>query len=131
MPAAIATVLVIDDDALLREAVRAILEQGGYNVREAADGEAALKFLAANPIDIVLLDILMPRKDGIETLLEMKKQFPGITVYAMSTGSGGKGHDFLSVAAKFGADGILYKPFSPNDVLTLVRSREALPSSPA
>jgi DNA-binding response OmpR family regulator len=122
MAAAIATVLVVDDDKLVRQTARIILEQSGYAVREADDGEAALKSLAENRTDIVLLDILMPRKEGLETLIELKRMFPDVIVYAISASGRNKGHDFLAVAAKFGADGTLQKPFSPRDLLALVRS---------
>jgi DNA-binding response OmpR family regulator len=123
MAAAIATVLVVDDDKLVRQTARMILEQNGYAVREADDGEAALRSLAASPPDIMLLDILMPKKEGLETLIEIKRLFPNVIVYAISASGRSKGHDFLSVAAKFGADGTLQKPFSPRDLLALVRSR--------
>jgi CheY-like chemotaxis protein len=122
MPAAIATVLVVDDDSLVREAARIILENNGYSVREAPEGEAALASLAASRADIVLLDILMPRKEGLETLIELKQHYPDVTVYAMSASGARKGHDFLSIAAKFGAHGILPKPFTPEELLSLVRS---------
>lgn len=122
MPDAIATVLVIDDDCFVRETARTILESNGYAVREAGDGEAGLSSLAANRTDIVLLDILMPRKEGLETLIELKQRFPDVTVFAMSASGARKGHDFLAIAAKFGAHGLLPKPFSPDELLALVRS---------
>ena len=125
MPSAIATVLVVDDDCFVRESVKAVLEQNGYAVREAADGEAALASLTAYRADIVLLDILMPRKEGLETLLELKQRFPNVTVYAMSASGARQGHDFLSVATKFGAHGILQKPFSPQALIALLAGRAA------
>jgi CheY-like chemotaxis protein len=126
MSTAIASVLVVDDDCFVREAARIILENNGYAVREAPDGEAGLASLAASRSDIVLLDILMPRKEGLETLIELKQRFPDVTVYAMSASGARKGHDFLSIAAKFGAHGILQKPFTSDQLLALVRSH-ALP----
>jgi CheY-like chemotaxis protein len=122
MPDASATVLVVDDDCFVRETARIILENNGYAVREAPEGETALALLAASRADIVLLDILMPRKEGLETLIELKQRFPDVTVYAMSASGARKGHDFLSIAAKFGAHGILQKPFTPDELLGLVRS---------
>ncbi len=113
MPDAIATVLVVDDDCLVRDAARIILENNGYAVSEAPEGETALASLAANRADIVLLDILMPRKEGLETLIELKRRFPDVTVYAMSASGARKGHDFLSIAAKFGAHGYCRSHFRP------------------
>lgn len=123
MSSKIAKVLVVDDDSAVRELVRALLEQNNYEVREAADGEAALAALKADTFDIILLDILMPRKEGLETIIELKQRFPALTVYAMSASGARKGHDFLSLAAKFGAHGILQKPFSPDELFALLASR--------
>jgi DNA-binding response OmpR family regulator len=122
MSAKAPTVLVVDDDRAVREFVKALLEQNGYVVRHAVDGEAALALLAIQPVDIVLLDILMPRKEGLETLLELKRQLPKVVVIAMSASGMRKGNDFLTIASKFGADSILQKPFSPDDLLARLRS---------
>src|SRR5579863_1701086 len=122
MSATNAKVLVVDDDATVRELVKALLSQNGYDVREAADGEAALGSLVRDPVEIVLIDILMPRKEGLETIIELKQRFPNLVVLAMSASGTRKGHDFLSIAAKFGADGILQKPFSPDELLGLMGS---------
>src|ERR1700679_914384 len=123
----IAKVLVVDDDDAVRELIKALLEQSGYDVRDAVDGEAALAALKADPADIVLLDILMPRKEGLETLIELKKRLPNLTDFTMSASGARKGHDFLSIAAKFGADGVLQKPFSPDELLALLNSRTKQP----
>ena len=109
-------VLVVDDDSAVRELACALLSHKGYEVYEAKDGEMALVQLDTQPFDIVLLDILMPRKEGLETLIELKQRFPGLKVIVMSASGSRKGHDFLKVAAKFGADGILPKPFSPEEL---------------
>ena len=129
MSAKASKVLVVDDDVSVRELVRALLSQGGYDVREAADGELALSSLANEHFDIVLVDILMPRKEGLETIIELKQRFPGMIVFAMSASGQRKGHDFLSIAKKFGADGILQKPFSPDELLALVNSHSTLRAS--
>lgn len=106
------TVLVVDDDALVRAAARAMLQQQGYEVREACDGEAGLAALAAEPSALVLLDILMPRKEGLETLIELRRVHPATIVIAMSGSLVRKRNDFLGIAVKFGADAILRKPFT-------------------
>jgi DNA-binding response OmpR family regulator len=129
MSATNSKILVVDDDATVRELVKALLCQNGYDVREAPDGEIALASLADDPVDIVLIDILMPRKEGLETIIELKQGFPNLVVFAMSASGARKGHDFLSIAAKFGADGILQKPFSPDELLALIASRSTLTRS--
>jgi CheY-like chemotaxis protein len=123
MPELAAEVLVVDDDCVVRDIAKSVLEQNGYAVWEAADGEAAMASLAARPVDVVLIDILMPRKEGLETIIELKRRYPKIIVFAMSASGTRKGHDFLKIAAKFGADGTLRKPFSPDQLLALMGSR--------
>lgn len=111
------SVLLVDDDPATREFVEGVLAQNGYEVRLAADGAAALESLAQEQPDVVLLDILMPRKDGLETVLELRQRFPDLKVLAMSVSGPKKRHDFLSVAKTFGADATLQKPFSPDQLL--------------
>jgi DNA-binding response OmpR family regulator len=115
-------ILVVDDDPTIRDVTRALLENNGYDVRTAADGEAAISQLKVEPCEVVLLDILMPRKEGLETILELKKSFPQVKIFAMSASGSSKGHDFLTIAARFGATGILQKPFSPKELFALLQS---------
>lgn len=122
-------ILVVDDDAAVRDLVRALLEQNGYEVSDAADGESAIASYEANPVDMVLLDILMPHKEGLETLIELKQRHPNLAVFAMSASGARRGHDFLKIASKFGADGILQKPFSPDELLALLRPHSAAAGS--
>jgi len=125
MTTPVATVLVVDDDSLVRAAARATLERFNLVVREAADGEAALRSLAAKPVDAVLIDILMPHKEGLETILEIKRSYPDVKVYAMSASGRRNGHDFLKVAEKFGAHAVLQKPFTPAQLLALFGAETA------
>jgi CheY-like chemotaxis protein len=111
------TILVADDDALTRSAYKSALERSGYRVFTAQDGEEALQVVGQGHIDLLLLDILMPKKEGLETLIEIKRHFPALTVIAMSAGGSRSETDFLAVAAKFGADGTLRKPFTPKTLL--------------
>ncbi len=124
-----AKILVVDDDAAVRELAHAILAQNGYSVREAADGEMALESMESEPADIVLIDILMPRKEGLETIIDLKQRFPSLILFAMSASGARKGHNFLSIAKKFGADGILQKPFTPDELLALVASHGSIETS--
>jgi DNA-binding response OmpR family regulator len=113
-------IVVADDDALTRSAYKAALERAGYVVLAAQDGEEATRFVERGGIDLLLLDILMPRKEGLETLLEMKKRFPDLIIIAMSAGGSRSEVDFLSLATKFGAHGVLRKPFTPNALFALM-----------
>ncbi|HEY1837019.1 MAG TPA: response regulator [Rhizomicrobium sp.] len=115
------TVLVVDDDPLVRDVAKSILEAGGYTVQLACEGEAALRSLAAERADVVLLDILMPNKEGLETLLELKKKWPDIAVVAMSASALRQRNDFLVIAERFGADFVLRKPFTPEALIAAIR----------
>jgi DNA-binding response OmpR family regulator len=118
------TVVVADDDSLLREAFRISLEARGYNVLLAEDGNHALKIVESTAVDAVLLDILMPRKEGLETLIELKQRFPGLAVFVMSGGGTHNRADFLTIAKKFGADAVLRKPFPIQSVVALLECRD-------
>lgn len=125
-----ATILVVDDDSVIREVIKTLLEHHGYAVHLANDGDAALTFLATQSVDIVLIDILMPKKEGLETIIELKRRFPKIPIFAMSASGARKGHDFLQIAAKFGADGIIQKPFTAEKLLALLASRPNQQAAP-
>jgi CheY-like chemotaxis protein len=114
------TVLIADDDKLILSSFRYVLVQRGYNVLVAADGIQAIRQLEEARVDIVFLDILMPQKEGLETLLELRRRFPSTPVYVMSGGGTRSKHDFLAVAEKFGATGILRKPITPADLIKLI-----------
>jgi CheY-like chemotaxis protein len=79
-----ARVLVIDDDAKLRELLRAALEQGGHEVTETADGEAGLRACLLAAQDLVLCDLLMPNRGGLGTIQQLQARHPGLRVVAMS-----------------------------------------------
>ena len=119
------TILIIDDDPTLRAMCKSALEQKGYRVLEAQNGSAADKVFKSQKIDIVFLDILMPDKDGLETLLDIRRNNPSIYVYAMS-GGGRKGNfGYLDIARRFGADEVVKKPFLPSTLIELIQSRTA------
>jgi CheY-like chemotaxis protein len=110
-------VLVIDDEELARYTMREILESAGYEVVEAANGNQGLAHLRINKFDLVVTDIIMPEKDGIETIIELKNDFPEMTVIAVSGGGRSLRLDFLKLAKQYGATKVLAKPFSEEDLL--------------
>lgn len=126
MSANAVTIVIADDDPLVREAYRAFLVARGYNILLAEDGGDAVKLVESASVDVVLLDILMPRKEGLETLIELRQRFSGLTIFAMSGGSEHSRADFLTIAKKFGADAILRKPFPIQSLVQLLESRERL-----
>ena len=116
-----ACILIIDDEAPIRDMLKQMLEKESYTVEEAKNGGDALKLVAHNPIDLVIVDIFMPNKDGLGVILELQKKFPHIKIIAIS-GGGRRGPDYLPIAKKLGAQHILTKPFERQELLSAVGS---------
>ena len=114
------TILVVDDDNGVQSTFKILLEKKGYQVLLADDGNQALQALENTHVDLVLLDVLMPDKEGIETLIDIKQKHPSVSVLVMSGGGSRSKHDFLSVAAKFGADATIKKTMGAAEILNLV-----------
>ncbi|MBI3796927.1 MAG: response regulator [Deltaproteobacteria bacterium] len=114
-------VLLIDDDAAMREVLRTILEREHYEVLEAPDGEVGTQLFRAQLPDVVLTEILLPKKDGIETIRDLRKEWPHVKIIAMS-GGGYRvtPQSVLEAAADFGALRTLAKPFSCQTLLSAV-----------
>ncbi len=113
-------VLVIDDDRMVRETVKIILESAGHTVVLASNGREGLKTFAADTPDIVITDILMPEKEGIETIAELRRLKPDLPIVAISGGGRIGNMNFLKLAESFGANHTLTKPFEPEEILRLV-----------
>ncbi len=120
-------ICVIDDDELVRQAVGAVLLANGYAVIEGKDGEAGLNALASDAPALIITDIMMPNRDGIETIREAKRKFPGTPILVMSGSAVTAEVDFLSLARKLGADGHIKKPFEQAALLQQVRALVAQP----
>ena len=106
-----ARVLVIDDEASIRKLLRSILELDGHEVEEADDGSSGIKKYRQNPSDLVITDLIMPEKEGIETIVELKREFPRLKVIAVSGGGVVGPSTYLKMAQKVGADRVFEKPF--------------------
>jgi DNA-binding response OmpR family regulator len=115
-------VLIIDDEELMRETLRDALESEGHVVAEAADGAQGLAIFDNAPVDVVIVDMLMPDKEGIETIIDLRKRKPKLKIVAMSGGGATNRMDFLDIARKLGADGALRKPINVGDLLKTVQS---------
>ena len=115
-------ILIADDDLLVQKTLNFSLEEAGYTVGLAKNGQEALRYIEARSPSAVLLDVFMPESDGLEALLTVKKQFPDVKVIVMS-GGGIKGHyEFLSMAKKFGADDVLRKPIHARDLMAMLEA---------
>ncbi len=112
--------LVIDDDELVRETIVAILKSANLDVIAACDGDQGLKLFDSDPTDLVITDILMPNKEGIETITELRARDSVVKILAISGGGQVAGQEYLALAETMGADRTLPKPFTPQQVLTIV-----------
>lgn len=110
-------ILIIDDEAGVRDSVRQILETAGHRVNDAANGVAGLQRFKADRPDLVITDIIMPDMEGIETIRAIRALAPDCPVLAMSGGGRLGNVDFLSVAGRLGADDTLQKPFEIDELL--------------
>ena len=116
------TVLVIDDDRLVRDSLNRVLSKAGFTVLTAENGARGIQILAQNNASVVVTDIIMPEMEGIQTIQELRKQWPNLPIIAIS-GGGRRGNlDFLKAAAAFGARAVLQKPFSNDDLVSAVRT---------
>lgn len=115
-----ADILIVDDDLGVLRVLRKILEAEGHSVTEAPDGEVAFEEYQVNPAALVITDIFMPGVDGIEFLVQVRRAFPECRVLAMSGGGILSRDQALSDASLLGADHILHKPFSRDEVLEAV-----------
>jgi len=117
------SVLVVDDEDQLRQLIREILEQAGYQVTEARDGKEAVQQYRLAPADVVIMDILMPEQDGLETTSTLRREFPNVKIIAITGSSEMIGIlSFLDVAKMLGAHGALQKPFEMQTLLDTVQA---------
>ena len=115
-----AKVLIIDDDAQVRTMLRRTLEAAGHTTMEASNGIEGVRSFAHYPTDLVITDIYMPEKEGLETILELKRANPDLPIIAISGGAREADIDFLPVAQRMGADHALPKPVNRAELLGLV-----------
>ena len=116
-----ADILIIDDESMIRESLSNLFTREGYSVEVAVDGADGLKKFSENPARVVVTDIVMPEKEGIETISELRTRYPDVRIIAIS-GGGRRGNvQFLDIARKLGADAALAKPFTRAQITGLVK----------
>lgn len=114
-------ILIIDDDESIRHLLREALTLHGYEVVEASNGLEGLRLHRAQPADLLITDILMPERDGLECILQLRKSDPGLRILAMSGGSLRFDLDVLALAKSFGARRTFAKPFDLRELLAAVQ----------
>jgi DNA-binding response OmpR family regulator len=126
----VTSILVMDDDEALRSALRVVLEAAGYQVMEAPDGEAGLRLQREQGADLVLVDIFMPKRDGLEVIRALRAEMPQPKIIAMSGGGQTGQIEVLEAAQAFGAARTLLKPFQPRALLRAIRELLGEPAPP-
>ena len=113
-------ILVVDDEELARFTIREAFAGADYEICEATDGNQAIAKQREQPFDLIIMDIIMPEKEGVETIFELKKEFPNLQIIAMSGGGQISSTSHLGWAKRAGAEQTLSKPFSKNELLECV-----------
>ena len=116
-----ARILVVDDEPSIRDLVALVLELDEHEVVTAGDGNSALAEIEKSVFDLVITDLVMPDREGIEIIISLRKSRPQLKVIAMSGGGFGNAGDYLELAAAVGAARTLAKPFTNDQLLKTVR----------
>ena len=105
-------VLIVDDEASIRGLLRQAFEMNSFEVIEASNGEEAVRTFREGGIDLVITDIIMPDKEGLESIMDLKEIDPDVKIIAISGGGRLEPHSYLQMAANFGAKKVFQKPLS-------------------
>ncbi len=114
-------ILVVDDEEPIRGLLRQAFEMNGYDVVEASNGSEAVRIFREDEIDLVITDIIMPNKEGLESIMDLKEIDPDVKIIAMSGGGRLEPHSYLQMASKFGAKKVFPKPLSITLLLAAVK----------
>jgi DNA-binding NtrC family response regulator len=121
-------ILVVDDEESIRDLLAQILRKLGHQVVTAIDGREASAAISGNKFDLVITDLLMPERDGLELIAELRQRFPKIRVVAMTGGGHIPREHYLFVAKNLGAHSLLEKPFDQEGLIEAIKT--ALGSAP-
>ena len=108
-----ATILICDDDELYREIAGAAFVESDHEILFAGNGDEALAAIVKQPVDVLVTDLVMPGKDGLELIKEVRRSEAPISVLAMTAGLASLKDPLLIAASAFGADDVIQKPFRP------------------
>ncbi len=116
-----ARILVIDDDEQVLDMLYESLTREGYDVLRASNGEQGLRLYRQEPVDLIITDIIMPEKEGIETIIELRRDFPDVKIIAMSGGGRIGTKDYLHLAKIFGVQRTFTKPVAREQLLIAIK----------
>lgn len=129
-PATAPLVLIVEDEAMIRDIIVHVLQRVGYRVLTATDGRRAVQSLNIPGIKLIITDLCMPNMDGVELVMELRKHAREIPIIAISGALSGKSGDLLRTAQLLGAKMTMAKPFSMTELITAVH-QFAGPPTPA
>ncbi len=118
-------ILVVDDEAQIRTMLTQMLEQEGYEVHAAENGEEGLTLVGRYAFDLVITDMIMPVKDGLKFIMELVRDYPDLKILAISGGGAIKAERYLTMAGYLGKIATLEKPFKRDILLDLVNKQIA------
>lgn len=118
------SVLVVDDDDLVRASIVDTLSTYGMDVIGVRNGRECLQVLKRREMDAVIVDLIMPEMDGLETIALLRHDRPNLKILAISGGGRTKNVDLLSAAGRIGATAVLSKPFEPGDLIKRLRAMD-------
>lgn len=124
-----ARILIVDDDATIRLLLRIVFEFSGYEVLEAGDGHEGMEGYRMGSPDLIIIDLLMPRKGGLDTISELRREAPEVKIIAMSGSTQYGDSNLLDVAKQWGAQCAFQKPFQLSEMCEAVRELLHQPSS--
>jgi YesN/AraC family two-component response regulator len=124
-----ALILIIDDEPQIRSMLKLMLERDGYEVAEAPDGIEGIRVYRQKPADLIITDLIMPNKDGVGMIIDLKKEFPHVKIIAMSGGGLNKPEGYLKGAKKLGAACTLTKPIDRDEMLRAIKEVLQSPTS--
>jgi CheY-like chemotaxis protein len=116
------SILVIEDDSAMRTMLVELFENFGYDVGQASNGREGLELFEKSPFEIVVTDLIMPEKEGIETIRQLRQDYLGVKIIAISGGGRGDPVKYLSLAKSIGADEVFAKPFKLVEIASVVKN---------
>jgi len=116
------SILIVDDEPQVRDLLQLMLQDAGHTTVTAADGREAVDMMASRKFDIVLTDLLMPERDGLEFIADIRKNHPAVRIVAMSGGGHIARDSYLRIAKGFGAHVLLPKPFDHAAVIGAIEA---------
>jgi DNA-binding response OmpR family regulator len=115
-----AKILVIDDEPSILLMIKKMLEKAGHEVDMALNGKEGMQLFEKNKADLLITDIIMPEKEGLETIVEMRKNYPDLKIIAISGGGRISADGYLPGAKLLGANMVFQKPLVQKELLEAV-----------